>query len=212
MRTLYHYRFSPFSRRVRLALAHKGLDVELREGRDDPAHIEEARKLSPLRTLPVYVDDGRVLSDSSAIVQWLDRAYPKAPRLWPDGELAGKALQTAALVDVVLDNVINPGTRYWALRDHPAWTSVRDEMIGRARSAADALAAIATTETVAGPWSAADIYLLTMTLWFESMPERRTSSPNIAQILTLGFSLPPALSHWADAHRKRPDVLSLQER
>jgi glutathione S-transferase len=210
MRTLYHYRFSPFSRRVRLALAHKGLDVELREGRELPANLEAAHNLSPLRTLPVYVDDGRVLSDSNAIVQWLDRAYPKAPRLWPDGELAIKALQTAALVDVVLDNVINLGTRYWPLRDHPAWPGVRDEMLGRARSAADALAATASaTETIAGPWSAADIYLLTLTLWFESMPERRTSSTNIAQILTLGFSLPPALSQWADAHRKRPDVLSL---
>jgi hypothetical protein len=99
-----------------------------------------------------------------------------------------------------------------SLRADPAWTSVRDEMVGRARSAADALASMATTETIAGSWSAADIYLLTLTLWFESMPERRTTSPNIAQILTLGFSLPPALSRWADVHRKRPDVLSLQER
>lgn len=209
MRTLYHFRFSPFSRRVRLALAHKGLDVELREARDVPAHLEEARKLSPLRTLPVYVDEGRVLSDSSAIVHWLDRAYPKAPRLWPDGEHAARALQTAALVDVVLDNVINPGTRYWPLREHPAWASVRDEMLGRARGAAEALAGMVTTETIAGPWSAADIYLLAMTLWFESMPARRASSANIAQILTLDFSLPPALSRWADAHRARPDVLSL---
>jgi hypothetical protein len=68
---------------------------------------------------------------------------------------------------------------------------------------------MATSETIAGPWSAADMYLLTMTLWFESMPERRTASANIAQILTLGFSLPAALSRWADTHRKRPDVLSL---
>lgn len=209
MRTLYHFRFSPFSRRVRLALAHKGLDVELREGRDVPSNLEEARKLSPLRTLPVYVDEGCVLSDSTAITHWLDSAYPKAPRLWPDGEHAAKALQTAALADAVLDNVINLGTRYWPLRDHPAWASVRDEMLGRAREAADALVRAATTETIAGAWSAADIYLLSLTLWFESMPERRSSSANIAQILTLGFSLPPALSRWANAHRKRPDVLSL---
>lgn len=209
MRTLYHFRFSPFSRRVRLALAHKGLDVELREGREVPENLEEARKLAPVRTVPVYVDEGRVLSDSNAIVHWLDRAYPQAPPLWPDGEHAAHALQAAALVDVVLDNVINVGTRYWPLRDHPAWPSVRDEMLGRARSAADALASMATRETIAGRWSAPDMYLLALTLWFESMPERRTTSANIAQILTLGFSLPPALSRWADAHRKRPDVLSL---
>lgn len=209
MRTLYYFRFSPFSRRVRLALAHKGLDVELREGREVPANFEEARKLSPLRTLPVYVDGTRVLSDSGAIIHWLDRTHPEAPRLWPEGEHAAKALQTAALVDAVLDNVIDLGTRYWPLREHAGWPSVRDEALGRARKAAEALADGATTETIAGPWSAADIYLLTLTLWFESMPERRATSPNIAQILTLGFSLPPRLSRWADAHRKRADVLSL---
>jgi glutathione S-transferase len=209
MRTLYHFRFSPFSRRVRLALAHKGLDVELRESRDVPANLEEARGISPLRTMPVYVDDGQVLSDSGAILHWLDSEYPKAPRLWPEGEHAAKALQTAALADAVLDNVINVGTRYWPLRDHPQWPSVRDEMLGRARRAADALTQMAATETIAGPWCAADIYVLALTLWFEGMPQRRASSPQIAQVITLGFELPPALSRWADAHRNRPDVLAL---
>jgi hypothetical protein len=50
---------------------------------------------------------------------------------------------------------------------------------------------------------------VTTALWFESMPARAATSPNIAQIMTLGFALPPALAAWADAHRNRDDVRGL---
>ena len=94
MRTLYHFQYSPFSRRTRLALAHKGLDCELREPRETPAFLEEARKLVPFRTIPVLVDGGQAMGDSTAIVHWLDRAYASGPRLWPTGEDAAEAFQS----------------------------------------------------------------------------------------------------------------------
>jgi glutathione S-transferase len=211
-RTLYHFRYSPFSRRVRLALAHKGLDVTLREGRDEPGAIEEARKLVPLRTIPVLVDGGRAMADSTAITRWLDAAYPKAPRLWPDGDDAFAAVEMATLVDATLNGVIDLGTRYFALREHAAWPTVKAEMLGRAQQAIDALgrraAGMPGTVCPSG-WSAADMFLLTMVLWIEGWPGRASSSPNIAQLMTLGFTLPSELSRWADHHRKRSDVAAL---
>jgi len=213
MRTLYHYRYSPFSRRTRLALAHKGLDCELREGRDTPASAEEARRLVPFRTLPVLVDGARALGDSTAIALWLDRAYAEAPRLWPGGEDAAEALQVAALVDVVLDCVVDVGTRYYALRNDAAWPGVKTEMLGRAHTAATALAdrvsALGRPTVASDGWSAADMWLLTMVLWFESMPGRVATSQNIRQIMELGFALPPALATWANPHRERADVKAL---
>jgi glutathione S-transferase len=213
MRVLYHYRYSPFARRARLALAHKGLDVELREARDNPAWAEEARRLVPLRTIPVLVDGERAMGDSTAITHWLDRAYPNAPRLWPDGDDAEAALQVATLVDVALNHVIDLGTRYWALRDHPAWAGVKGELLGRAQTAADALAkrvsSLGRATVASSGWSAADMALLTMTIWIEGWPGRVTTSPNIAQVSTLGFQLPSGLSRWADAHRGRADVAAL---
>jgi glutathione S-transferase len=213
MRTLYHYRMSPFSRRVRLALAHKGLDAELRDPRENPAWSEEAQRLVPLRTIPVLVDGPHAIGDSTAIARWLDHAYPEAPRLWPDGDGAAAALQVAALVDVTLNHVIDLGTRYYALRDHASWPTVRGEMLGRAQLAADGLAqrvADLGGRTVArGGWSAGDMALLTMVLWIEGWPERAAANPNIAQVQSLGFRLPPELSRWADAHRGRADVTAL---
>ena len=213
MRTLYHYVYSPFSRRTRLALAHKGLDYELRDPRETPAFVEEARKLVPFRTIPVLVDGERAMGDSTAIVNWLDRAYPDAPRLWPVGADSADAFQIAALVDVALNGVIDAGTRYYPLRNDAAWPTVKTEMVGRAQTAANALGQRASSlgrATVSKDgWSAADIWLLTMVLWFESMPARVATAANIRQIVELGFELPRALSTWADAHRGRDDVKAL---
>jgi|HubBroStandDraft_2_1064218.scaffolds.fasta_scaffold269224_2 glutathione S-transferase len=215
MRTLYHFRLSPYSRRARLALAHKGLDCELRDARENPALLEEARALVPFRTVPVLVDDGRAMGDSTAIVHWLDRAYPQTPRLWPDGaDDACAAYQVAELVDLVQRGVVDVGNRYYALHGDPAWDGVKREILGRAGKAAEGLAArVATlsgrTTIASSGWSAADMWLLTMVLWFEGMPARAAIAPNIAQILTLGFALPPELPRWANAHRDRSDVRAL---
>jgi glutathione S-transferase len=213
MRTLYHFVHSPFSRRTRLALAHKGLDCELRDGRSSPAVLEEARRLAPFRTIPVLVDGGRAMGDSVAIAQWLDLAYPDAPRLWPAGEDAVAALQTAALVDVALNHVVDVGTRYYPLRESAAWAGVVDEMLGRARLALDALAertaSLGRPTVVRSGWSAADMWLYTMVAWFEGMRARAQGNQNITQILTLGITVPSALVDWARSHRERQDVRAL---
>jgi glutathione S-transferase len=213
MRTLYHFIHSPFSRRTRLALAHKGLDCELREGRSNPTVLEEARRLAPFRTIPVLVDDGRAMGDSVAISHWLDIAYPDAPRLWPGGDDALPALQAGALVDVALNHVVDVGTRYYPLRESAAWAGVAKEMLGRARLALDALAertaSLGRPTLARSGWSAADMWLYTLVAWFEGMPARAQGNQNITQILTLGITLPSALVDWARLHRERPDVRAL---
>jgi glutathione S-transferase len=153
------------------------------------------------------------MGDSVAISHWLDVAHPNAPRLWPGGDDAQAALQTAALVDVALNHVIDLGTRYYALRESPAWAGVAQEMLGRARLALDALAertASLGRPTIAGTgWSAADIWLYTLIAWFEGMPARAQGNQNVTQILTLGIVLPSTLVDWARPHRDRPDVRAL---
>jgi glutathione S-transferase len=215
MRTLYHFRFSPFSRRVRLALSLKRLDVDLKEGRDEPAYFEEAKKLWPLRTVPVLVEaDGRAIGDSTAIVHYLDEAYPEGPRLWPtNAEERWRALRTAQLVDGGLNTLIEMATRYGVCRDHAAWAGVAEAALAKVQGALNALGADADAR---GPrpvtemgWSAADMFLFTMTVWLESVPERAKTSESVAKIASYPWSLPASLSRWADAFRERNDVLAL---
>jgi glutathione S-transferase len=213
VRTLYHFTYSPFSRRARLALAHKGLECDLREAREGPWRAEAGRLVTQ-KTIPVLVDGEVALADSTAITRWLDAKYTVLPRIWPEGADALVALEVAALVDTALNNIVDVGTRYYSLREHPSFAAVKAEMLGRAQQALDALAVRAEARlgvTLApGGWAAADMWLYTAAVWLAGLPQRVQSSPNAAQIVALGgWTLPEAVRRWADAHHERADVKSL---
>ncbi len=211
MRVLYEFPTSVFSRRTRLALAHKGLEVERRDARADEKILAEARKLSPLATFPVLDDQRRVVGDSTAIAIYLDLAYPDLPLLWPRGkDAAHVAVSITSQVDVAMNTLADVGTRYWPLRNDPAWDGVVREKMARAQAAIDCVAAEATRPILAGDtWSVADIWALSATLWIQGMPPRASTSPLVAQILTLGFKLPEALVRWAKQHEDRADVRAI---
>lgn len=215
MRILFHTTSSPFARRTRLALAHKGLTVELRDVRANPAFLDESRRLSPLKTVPVLVEEnGQVLGDSTAISHYLDRAYPSAAPLWPTApEDALRVFEIASLVDVALNTVVDLGRRYYALHDSPAWSAVKDEMVSRAQRALDALgervSGLSQPTVARSGWSAADMWLVTAEAWFTGMIKRAETESIAVQIVSLGWRFPTALTRWADLHRNRPDVRAL---
>ena len=75
MRTVYHLPLSPFSRKVRLVLGEKKLAFELRV-EDVWRRREEFLILNPTGQVPVLIDDGLVVADSTAIFEYLEDAYP----------------------------------------------------------------------------------------------------------------------------------------
>lgn len=85
---LYSFFNSSTSFRVRIALALKGLPydyagVNLRAGEQNK---DEHRGLSPAGIVPVLVDADASLTQSLAIIDYLDRRYPE-PRLLPEDDL-----------------------------------------------------------------------------------------------------------------------------
>jgi glutathione S-transferase len=81
MRILYHLPLSPFSRKVRLALAEKRIPFDLRLEREWERR-PEFLALNPACTVPVLQDaNGLILADSNAICEYLDEAYPDLPLL-----------------------------------------------------------------------------------------------------------------------------------
>jgi glutathione S-transferase len=70
--------FSPFCWRIRMALAHKGLDFE-----SVPWRFTEKAALDFAKhdKVPVLVDDGRVVVESFDIAKHLDAAHPDRPSL-----------------------------------------------------------------------------------------------------------------------------------
>jgi maleylacetoacetate isomerase len=85
MRVLRVFRI-PFStnvERVSLALAHKGLDVEWEDV--NPADRSPVERVSGQPLVPVLVDDGRVVFDSTVILRYLEDLQPE-PALFPRDE------------------------------------------------------------------------------------------------------------------------------
>ncbi len=71
-------RFSPYCWRTKLALAHKGLDFDAVATRflDIPEILGGGHK-----SVPVLVDEDRVISDSWRIADYLEEQYPDRPPL-----------------------------------------------------------------------------------------------------------------------------------
>lgn len=127
-------RFSPFCWRSKMALAHKGLAVEIVPWR----FTEKDRLPQPnAGRVPLIVDGERVVHDSTAIADYLEERYPDRPSLF--GGASGRALtrfvqnwtetvlQTGLIRLVVLDI-----HRHCAPQDQAYFRRSREERFGAA--------------------------------------------------------------------------------
>jgi len=84
---------SPYVRKVLVVLHIKGIAYEI-----DPIvpffGDERFAAMSPLRRIPVLIDDSVTLADSSVIAQYLEERYPQ-PALYP-ADLAERARARSA--------------------------------------------------------------------------------------------------------------------
>lgn len=97
--------FSPFARKVCLALEHKGIAYDYIDGGAPEAH-DELAKLSPRREVPVLNDEGLVVVNSSDIVAHLDYVYTERPILPKDPALRVEARSWERLADTTVDAIL----------------------------------------------------------------------------------------------------------
>jgi glutathione S-transferase len=150
---IYRIPFSTNVERVSLALGHKGIEVEWIDV--DPHNRVEVERVSGQPLVPVLVDDGHVVVDSTAILRYLERLQPE-PRIFPS--------QPARRAE--LDIFVDWFNRVWkrapneieAERTKPQPDAERIEALGHELS--DALdlfeALLAGREYLFGEFSAAD--------------------------------------------------------
>ncbi len=150
---LHQFRHSAFCEKVRLVLAFKGLEATIVEVTPGLGQLELFR-LSGQRQVPVLVDGGAVVADSTAIALHLEATHPEPALLpsdpvararvllmedWADTALARGArlaLLQAAAVDPLLRGALLPEATPGPLRDllgalptelmAPATEAVRD--------------------------------------------------------------------------------------
>lgn len=129
---LYNYWRSSASWRVRIALAHKGIayeyvPVNLIKGGGEQ-HAEGYRAMNPLAQVPTleWTDGGvtRRLTQSLAIIEYLEETHPSPPLFPKDPYLRAKARQLA--------EVINSGVQ--PLQNLEPQRYVREELKGDAKA------------------------------------------------------------------------------
>lgn len=99
---VYGYWRSSSSWRVRIALGlknvpHEVVSVDLRH---DAQWSPEHRARSPMSKVPVLeLADGRVITESMAIIHWLDAQFPTPPLLPADPYLAARSRMIAEMIN-----------------------------------------------------------------------------------------------------------------
>ncbi|KAI3416804.1 Glutathione transferase [Psidium guajava] len=97
---LYSNWQSSCSWRVRFALKLKGISYEYKavELRKEEQYTAEFEKLNPMHFVPVLVDGDIVVSDSFAILLYLEEKYPRKALLPRDLQLKALNLQAASII------------------------------------------------------------------------------------------------------------------
>jgi glutathione S-transferase len=209
---LYDSAFSPFARKVRMVLEHKGLNYEAVDGLLKSNH-QALKAVNGRLEVPTLVDGDIIVVNSADIVAYLDDRYPEI-RIYPEHPAArvhARAWERTAdiFVDAILINI-----SYWKWAERP------DEMPQGLLEAArrdlrliyDALdQELAHREFVSGPLSVADIALFPHLASAKAMevPFSAQEHPNLARWFKQMRSLPICLS---DLRRARDFVVNIRDR
>lgn len=110
-------RFSPYCWRSRMALAHKGLEVEV-----VPWRFTETEALASAGSdkVPVLVDGAKTVADSWSIAEYLEECYPEAPNLFQGSPASQRFVATWS------DTVLLPALARLIVSDIPPLLDAKD--------------------------------------------------------------------------------------
>lgn len=195
---LHWHPFSIFPRRIRIALAEKGLAwddviVDVPGGAlDSPAF----RQLNPFGQMPVLEDDGLVLYESIAILEYLEERHPAPPLLPRD--LRARAI-TRQLMLAAGDYMTDPFHRWLApffAPNVPFDAPDRTRAVDEIARCLDVLERALDADHLTGAFSLADV------CWAPFTCELAT--------MQLGHLLAdrPRVAAWIDRLNARPSVVA----
>jgi glutathione S-transferase len=200
MLTLFTNGFSPFARKVAMALAYKGLDHESVDGLTH-ANRDRLLAVNPRAEVPVLVDDDIVVVNSSDICAYLDQRYPERP-IYPQAlkaRVEARALER--LADTRIDAIMLDCSIWtWADRKDPPLPGLKEA------GQRDLDTIFARVEETLGHYTSplpfAHLTIAEFALW-----------PHLAALRPLGFALDPEkyprLAAWFAAMRR--DKLFLED-
>jgi glutathione S-transferase len=184
---------SPYAMSVFVGLEEKGIPFEVRTVDLDTGgqHAPDYAAQSLTRRVPTLVDGGFRLSESSAITEYLDEAYPGVPLYPADPKLKARAREVQAwlrsdLLPIRQERSTN--VIFYERSDAPL-SPAAQAAAQKLFAAADVLLAN-DAEYLFGAWSIADVDLALM----------------LQRLIANGDAVPPKLAAYAQRQWQRPTV------
>jgi glutathione S-transferase/RNA polymerase-associated protein len=195
MLTLYDDVFSPYARKVRIALYEKGIPFERVRALTGDCNRTDFLHVNPRAEVPALVEDGFMLYDSTIICEYLEDRYPEPPIYPREPRMRSRCRLIEDLADTQLDAALYAVAVVELGRgeQHPAMhaTAARD----LERIYAELEQRLDGDAFFCGSYSLADIAVL----------------PHVMAAMFLGFGVDaerfPRLCAWLDRVQQRPAVV-----
>jgi glutathione S-transferase len=195
MRKLYHHPFSTFARRVRIALIEKSIPAELVEvdmvarAHRAPAYLA----LNPYGRVPTLEEDGFVLYESTAILEYLEATHPTPPLVPADPR--GRALVAMHMKLCDLQLARQTGTIIFPKRFLPKerWN---EEAMAQAKKEIDKHLEVLENQLKGKEYLVADRYSLVEVCY----------TPFVEFFPLVEVTPPPAVAAWTARMLERPSA------
>ena len=195
MLTLYDNPFSPFARKVRLVLHVKGVAFE---SIDALALGERERLLqvNPRGEVPVLVDDGVTVVDSSDIAAYLEDRFPTPPLLPVAPALRAKARTWQRIADTAVDAIVHD-LSLWVWPTHGRKDEPPAGLVDAGRRDLEAILARLEAALDRAPFLCGELSIADLALF-----------PHVSSLRLIGVALEAfgAVLRWNRAMRELPAV------
>lgn len=195
MLTLFDDVFSPYARKVRIALYEKGVPFERVRALHGDCNRTDFVHVNPRAEVPAIIEDGFALYDSTVICEYLEDRHPR-PALYPaDARLRAKCRLVEDLADTQLDAAMYAVTlvEFGRRESDPAMHEAAGRDMGRLYDEFERL--LGDSEFFCGTYSIADIAVV----------------PHLAAASFLGFGVDserhPRLLAWLGQVQERPAIV-----
>jgi glutathione S-transferase len=115
MLELFGHPFSSYTWKVLIPLYADGTEFQFRQVPENEDNYSELKRIWPLGKFPVLVDGGRVIAETSPIIEHLQAHHPTANVWIPDGELGRRVRFLDRFFDLYVQGNMQPAVNH-ALR------------------------------------------------------------------------------------------------
>lgn len=200
---LYWFPGSPFAWTVMLAMEHKGLSYELKQVNLSAGeqHSADYLTLNPRGKVPVLVDGDLVITESLAILAYLEAKQPEPSLFGQTAVMKARVMEALGQLLTYLEpaGMPIPATVFWQPWDDAARQTLRNAVANVLPEVQRIEALLTQQNALAGAdISVADfrLYPIMSIFWMATSVAARKKGegvPELAQLNRAGF---PAIDHW----------------